>query len=52
MKILVLSDSHSSLSYMRLCIEAVKPDIMIHLGDYYDDAEAIAEEYAIASASS
>ena len=46
MKILVLSDSHSSLSYMRRCIEAVKPDIMIHLGDYYDDAEAIAEEYA------
>ena len=45
MKILVLSDSHSSLSFMRRCIEAVKPDRMIHLGDHYDDAVAIAEEY-------
>ena len=45
MKILVLSDSHSSLSFMRSCIEAVKPDRMIHLGDHYDDAEAISEEY-------
>ena len=45
MKILVLSDSHSSLSFMRNCIEAVKPDWMIHLGDHYDDAEAMTEEY-------
>ena len=45
MKILVLSDSHSSLSFMRRCIESVKPDRMIHLGDHYDDAVAIAEEY-------
>ena len=45
MKILVLSDSHSSLRFMRQCIEAVKPDRMIHLGDYYDDATTIAEEY-------
>lgn len=45
MIILVLSDSHSALSFMRGCIEAVKPDAMIHLGDYYDDAEVIAEEY-------
>ena len=39
MKILVLSDSHSALSFMRSCIETVKPDRIIHLGDYYDDAE-------------
>ena len=45
MKILVLSDSHSSLRFMRSCIETVKPDRMIHLGDYYDDAVAMAEEY-------
>ena len=45
MKILVLSDSHSTLSFMRMCIDAVKPDRMIHLGDYYDDAAAMAEEY-------
>jgi len=45
MKILVLSDSHSALSFMRICIEAVKPDALIHLGDYLEDAQAIAEEY-------
>jgi len=45
MKILVLSDSHSALSFMRHCIEKVKPDTIIHLGDHYDDGEAMAEEY-------
>ena len=45
MKLLVLSDSHSALRFMRECIDAVKPDRIIHLGDYYDDACAIAEEY-------
>ena len=45
MKILVLSDSHSTLSFMRRCIEAVKPDHLIHLGDHFDDACAISEEY-------
>lgn len=44
MKILVLSDSHSALSFMRRCIEAVKPDAVIHLGDYYEDGKAMAEE--------
>lgn len=45
MKILVFSDSHSSISFMRRCVEAVKPDMLIHLGDYYDDGETIHEEY-------
>lgn len=45
MKILVLSDSHASLSFMRLCIEKIRPDQMIHLGDYYDDGTAMAEQY-------
>ena len=45
MKILIMSDSHSALSVMRRCIEAVEPDVLIHLGDHYDDGEAIAEEY-------
>lgn len=44
MRILVLSDSHSALSFMRRCIRAVKPDTVIHLGDHYDDGEAMAEE--------
>lgn len=45
MKILVLSDSHSALSFMRRCIEWAKPDAVVHLGDYYDDGAAMAEEY-------
>ena len=44
MRILVLSDSHSGLSFMRECIKSVKPDAIVHLGDYYDDGEAMAEE--------
>ena len=45
MKILVLSDSHSGLSFMRRCIESIKPDAIVHLGDYYDDAETMSEEF-------
>ena len=45
MKILVFSDSHSSLRFMRQCISVIKPDAMIHLGDYYDDGAAIGEEF-------
>ena len=45
MTILVFSDSHSSLRFMRMCIEAVRPDVMIRLGDYFDDGEAMKEEY-------
>ena len=44
MNILVLSDSHSSRSFMRLCVEKLKPDTIIHLGDYYEDAEVLREE--------
>lgn len=44
MKILVLSDSHSSLRVMRSAVSAIKPDAIIHLGDYFADGEAIHEE--------
>ena len=44
MRILVLSDSHSALSFMRLCIARVKPDAVVHLGDHYDDGAVLAEE--------
>lgn len=46
MRILVCSDSHSGLSFMRQCIRVLSPDVLIHLGDYYDDALAIHEEFA------
>ena len=45
MKLLVLSDSHSALRFMFRCIEAVKPDVVIHLGDHFDDAQAMHEEF-------
>lgn len=44
MKILVLSDSHSSLRLMRRAVETIRPNAVVHLGDYYDDGAAIAEE--------
>ncbi len=44
MKLLVFSDSHSALSFMRKAILAQKPDAIAHLGDYYDDGQVIAEE--------
>lgn len=44
MKILVLSDSHSALRFMRDCIRIVKPNAVVHLGDHYDDGQAMAEE--------
>jgi putative phosphoesterase len=46
-KILVLSDSHASLSFMRLCIRNVKPDAVVHLGDYFDDGTAMEEEFGL-----
>ncbi len=44
MKILVLSDSHSGISFMRRCVLAVKPDGVVHLGDYYEDGSVLASE--------
>jgi len=31
---------------MRRCIEAVRPDAVVHLGDHYEDAQAMKEEYS------
>ena len=45
MKILVFSDSHSDLRFMRRCVEVAKPDAIIHLGDHYSDGEALTELY-------
>ena len=48
MKILVFSDSHSTLRHMRSYLDALKPDAVIHLGDYYDDAETLRQKMRIA----
>ena len=44
MRILVLSDSHSGMGFMRYCVKTLSPHAIVHLGDYYDDAETIHEE--------
>ena len=44
MKILVLSDSHGAMRFMRRCIFAVKPDHVIHLGDHIGDAKTLETE--------
>ena len=45
MKILVMSDSHSGLRFMRFCIDRLNPQHVIHLGDLLEDAQAISEIY-------
>ena len=45
MKILVFSDSHSYKNLMNRCIDAVKPDAVIHLGDHYDDTDELVRKY-------
>lgn len=45
MKILVFSDSHASTSFMCQCIDRIKPDTVVHLGDYHRDCDTIAEEF-------
>lgn len=44
MRILILSDSHAGLSFMRFCIGKLRPDHVIHLGDHYQDGKALEEE--------
>lgn len=44
MKILVMSDSHSGLYFMRQCIQKVRPEHIVHLGDHFDDGVAMADE--------
>ena len=41
-----MSDSHSTMRYMRLAIDTLKPEAVIHLGDHYDNAETLEEEYS------
>lgn len=45
MRLLVFSDSHSALSFMRRCMARFKPQAVIHLGDHYDDAQALQEDH-------
>lgn len=41
LKLLVFSDSHGLLAPMKTAITAEKPDMVLHLGDYVRDFEAL-----------
>ncbi len=43
-KILVLADSHKGFGLMRLAMQTLRPDAVIHLGDFYEDGQVIAQE--------
>lgn len=45
MKLLVFSDSHGYLDYMRSAIKGEKPQFVIHLGDHSQDAEKLRDEF-------
>ena len=45
MKILVFSDSHGNVDYMRRAVELEQPDHILHLGDVVPDAEKLHLEY-------
>ena len=45
MRILVLSDSHSALKFMFDCVNTLRPDAIVHLGDHYDDGRVLADEF-------
>lgn len=46
MKVLIFSDSHAGLHFMRRCVKVLKPDAIVHLGDFYEDGQVIHEENA------
>ena len=45
MKLLVLSDSHGELRWMRLAYCVEKPDYVLHLGDYFIDGQNLQREF-------
>ena len=45
MKLLILSDSHREMEYMRDAVRRERPDAVIHLGDLVPDADRLAEEF-------
>lgn len=45
MKIIVFSDSHGDLKYMKQAVERERPNHILHLGDMLRDAWAVAREF-------
>lgn len=49
MKLLILSDSHGHISPMKRAVELVSPNLIIHLGDCWRDAEVLHECFPVTS---
>lgn len=47
MKIAVFSDSHGCVQNMIDAVEAISPDMIVHLGDCTRDADALSEEFPL-----
>ena len=45
MRILILSDSHHGMNFMEECAFRLKPDCILHLGDYYADGFDLKQEF-------
>ena len=45
MKIAVFSDTHGSTARMLSAAEALRPDALVHLGDYERDADCLAAAF-------
>lgn len=41
MKVIVFSDSHGDLSNMVMTVEREAPDLVLHLGDYWEDGQEL-----------
>lgn len=46
-KLLILSDSHGMLNYMRDAVRRYRPQAVFHLGDHCADADALSREIGI-----
>ena len=44
-RILVLSDSHGNIDNMFFAVKQVKPDLIVHLGDCWNDSEELHMEF-------
>lgn len=47
MKLLILSDSHRETEHMLRAARRERPDSIVHLGDYADDADLLAQEFPL-----
>ena len=43
--ILVLSDSHGDIENMKQAVKEIEPDLIIHLGDCWNDAGYLKREF-------